>query len=288
MSAPARPPWLPDWAAMRRRAPEVPLDAGEGYLYLVADAHLGAPGARPADFLAMLAALERPRAVVFLGDLFQVWLALPRFWDAPTREVLAGFARLRHRGVPLVFVMGNREYFLPDDPAEAARRGLPFDHIVHEACILRWGGRRYVLTHGDVVNRRDSRYLRWRRFSRSRGFEAAFRALPGPVARGLSRYLERTLARSNREVKITYPRDELEAFADVMVPGLDGCYIGHFHRDETVAAPGGGGTLRIVPDWFSRKTVLRLDAAGREEAVAAPGGIAAGTAGTTTAGGSHA
>jgi len=28
------------------------------------------------------------------------------------------------------------------------------------------GGRRYGLTHGDLVNRRDAQYLRWRRFSR--------------------------------------------------------------------------------------------------------------------------
>lgn len=266
-----RPAWLPDWAGMRRRAAEIVLEAPDGYLYLVADAHLGAAQARPADFLAMLAGLEQARMVVFLGDLFQVWLALPRFWDADTRAVLEGFAALRARGVPLVFVMGNREYFLPGDPAEAARRGLPFDHIVHEACMVRWGDRRYTLTHGDVVNRRDTRYLRWRHISRSRAFEAGFRALPGPVARGLSRYLERTLARTNREVKVTYPRDELEAFAQAMLVDVDGCFIGHFHRDEVVDVPGEAGSLRIVPDWYSRKTVVRLHRDGRQETLSAPG-----------------
>jgi UDP-2,3-diacylglucosamine hydrolase len=264
MSTPA---WMPDWTALMRDAQTIALPEGPGYVYLVADSHLGDVRAPGPEFAAMLNGLPDARAVVFLGDLFQVWLALPKYWDAQARAVLDGFRALQAAGTRTVFVVGNREFFLPRSDAEARARGVPFDAIVPGAAVLTWAGRRYGLTHGDVVNRRDSQYLKWRRFSRGRGFEALFRAMPAALARRIAHRLERALSTTNREIKIQYPADELAAFAAAVLPGLDGFFIGHFHRDEAIGAPGQTATLRIVPDWFSRKAVVRLDAAGGVEQV---------------------
>ncbi len=252
------PSWTPDWRAMMAAAPEIQVPAGDGYVYLIADAHLGDPQGDTPRFLEALRTLVQPRLVVFLGDLFKVWLALPRYWDAQVREVLEGFARLRQQGAHIAFVVGNREYFLPRDPARASARGLPFDHIISEAATLTWNGRRYGLAHGDLVNRADRRYLLWRKFSRGRAFEAVFRTLPAPLASAIARYLEATMARSNLEYKVTYPLGELEAFAETVLEGLDGFFIGHFHRDELLRPVKQRGFLRIVPDWLSRKTLIRL------------------------------
>jgi UDP-2,3-diacylglucosamine hydrolase len=207
---------------------------------------------------------------VFLGDLFKVWLALPAFRDRQADALLAGFRRIRARGVPIWFVVGNREFFLPRDPGALPALGLPFDAVIHDAAVLAWAGRRYGLTHGDLVNREDSQYLKWRRLARSRGCEALFRAIPGPLARRIAIRLERSLAATNREIKIRYPRGELEAFAAAVLEGLDGFFIGHFHRDEEIALPGRPATLRIVPDWFSRRTVLRLHPDGTVEPLVFP------------------
>jgi UDP-2,3-diacylglucosamine pyrophosphatase LpxH len=215
----------------------------------------------------MLERLERPRVVVFMGDLFTVWLAPPKYREPVAQRVMDGFAALRSRGARTVFVVGNREFFLPRSPAEAQRWGLPFDAIVPGAAVLTWGGRRYGFTHGDLVNRRDAQYLKWRRLSRSRAFEALFRAMPAALARRIARRLERSLATTNREIKIQYPEDELRAFAQAVLPGLDGFFIGHFHRDEVIAAPGLSATLRIVPDWHARKVLLRLGEGGAVEYV---------------------
>lgn len=274
-----RPDWRtsfrPDWRAMLANAVDgdgedpgyqaLKLDGEQGYVYWIADAHLGDAKAPPAVFLDMLERLTDARVVVFLGDLFQVWLAYPHFWDNATREVLAGFARLREKGVKLVFVRGNREYFLPAGAARVSRRGLPFDAVVLEAGVLRWGKRRYGMTHGDLLNRNDTGYLKWRRFSRSAGFEFFFRVLPGFAARWLANRLEVLLSKSNREIKIQYPLEELEAFSALALPGMDGYFIGHFHREETIAISGQKGVLRIVPDWLSQRRVYRLDAKGNIE-----------------------
>jgi UDP-2,3-diacylglucosamine hydrolase len=274
--------WRPDWRALREQAlaiavpeaarpddappatgsPEAPPAGAQGHVYVIADAHLGDARAEPQEFLAMLGRLPEARMIVFLGDLFKVWLAPPKFWNAPVRGIMAGFARLRATGVPIVFVVGNREFLLPMDQATAARMELPFDWIVHGMCVLHWAGRRYGLTHGDLVNRRDWKYLHWRRWSRGRLVSALFRSMPAPLACALAARLEATLARTNMAIKIHYPANEVRAFAEALTPGLDGMLIGHFHRDETLPGVPGRGFLRIVPDWFSRKALLRIDADG--------------------------
>ena len=257
--------WRPDWQRLMAQAPELRLEADDGFVYLLADSHLGDERAPPEGFLAMLKRLPQARLLVLMGDLCKVWLALPKFWDRQAAALMAGLHALRARGVPIWFVVGNREFFLPRDACAAQRMGLPFDAIVPDAAVLRWGERRYGLTHGDLVNRGDAQYLKWRRLARSRAFEAVFRTIPGPLARRIARGLEQTLAGTNREIKIRYPADELQAFAATVLDGLDGFYIGHFHRDETIRAPGHAAALRIVPDWFSRKQVLRLARDGSSE-----------------------
>jgi UDP-2,3-diacylglucosamine hydrolase len=255
-------PWMPDWAALMKHALPIDLPPGDGYLYLIADSHLGDRRAPPGEFVAMLRGLERPRAVVFLGDLFTVWLAPPKYREPVAQEVLAGFQSLRDRGAYTVFVVGNREFFLPRSAAEAQRWGLPFDAIVPGAAVLTWAGRRYGLTHGDLASRHDLPYLKWRWLARSWPFEAAFRAMPAGLARRIARRLERSLATTNREIKIQYPAEDLQAFAQAVVPGLDGFFIGHFHRDEVIVVPGQTAALRIVPDWHARKVVLRVEVGG--------------------------
>ncbi|HKI99795.1 MAG TPA: hypothetical protein VKB51_15070 [bacterium] len=262
--------WQPDWQRLMAQAPVLQVPPGPGHVYLVADSHLGDHRAPPEGFLAMLEQLPDARLIVLMGDLWKVWLALPKFWDRQTRTLLEGLRALRARGVAVWFVVGNREFFVPPDAAAAQRMGLPFDVIVPDAAVLRWDGRRYGLTHGDLVNRHDAQYLKWRRLARSRGFAALFRAIPGPLARRIAQRLERTMASTNQEIKISYPAEELQAFAAAVLPGLDGFFMGHFHRDETIRLPGQSASLRIVPDWFSRKQVLRLDADGRSELLTFP------------------
>lgn len=276
--------WRPDWKAMMQRAPELALElpinadadadtgagAGGKYVYLVADSHLGDERALPEEFLAMLEGLPEAGLIVLLGDLFKVWLALPKFWEQSARELMAGLARIRKRGTRLWFVVGNREFFLPRQAGAARRMGIPFDEIVHEAAILQWEGRRYGMTHGDLANREDSQYLKWRKFSRGFLLEGLFRAMPGPVARGVAARLERMLASTNQEIKIQYPETELQAFAATVLEGLDGYFIGHFHREDVLTPSPGGPSLRIVPDWFSRRKVLRLRPDGVVETLEFP------------------
>ena len=253
---------IPDWEKMMAEAPALEGLEARGNLYIIADSHLGDRMAPTGEFFQMLESLPDPGTLIFLGDLFRVWLAMPKFWNRKTRKILRGFEALRQKNVRIVFVVGNREYFLPARQEQAERMGLPFDQIVHQACVLNWHSKKIGMSHGDTINRRDINHLRWQRFSRSRTMAIFFRLLPGKIASKLAEWIEFTLAGTNRAIKIQYPLDEIEAFGAAVLPGLDGFLVGHFHRDETLVIPGQKGFFRIVPDWHSRKALLRVEPSG--------------------------
>ncbi|MDH4225995.1 MAG: hypothetical protein OEW12_10155, partial [Deltaproteobacteria bacterium] len=244
------------WDELMEDAVSRPLE-GDGYLYLIADSHLGDSRAPEADFVAMLARLEKPVGVVLLGDLFKVWLAPPRFLNPKTALVLDSLQQCRAGGVWVALVVGNREFFVPTAPEKVAGWGLPFDVVADGALLVAWGGRRYGFTHGDLANRQDVRYLRWRRLARGSLLARLFGMLPGFAVRWISRRGEQALGATNREIKISYPRQEVEKFAQRVAKGLDGFFIGHFHKEGEVYPPE-GGVLRMVPDWFSTRKVGRL------------------------------
>lgn len=246
------------------KATVIDLADPSGFVYLLADPHLGHHKAPGGTFLHHLSQLPQARMLVLMGDLFMVWLAAPKFWDESIRAVIAGLATLREQGTRIVMVAGNRDYLLPRDGEKARSMGLPFDEVVHGAGLLHWGGRRIGITHGDLVNREDHQYLRWRHYSRSAPVSLLFRAMPGFAANALAKRLERSLAGTNREIKIQYPASELAAFAGVVTEAVDSFYIGHFHLDRIILPPQSRTPLRIVPDWLSSKSVLRIDAQGEE------------------------
>jgi len=256
------PFWMPDWVGMMSRAPEFTVPEGEGYVYLIADSHLGTTGTPTGEFFEMLEALPDARMVIFLGDLFRVWLAMPKFWDRHNRQIIYGFRRLQRTGVPILFVVGNREFFLPESPKAIRRRRLPFDFIASEACVLNLDGKRYGMAHGDMINRNDTRHLKWRRISRSKPMEWLFWMIPGWLARSIANQLEKALAKTNMEIKVQYPLDEIQAFAEAVIPGLERFFVGHFHREELLDTPGKPGSFVLVPDWFSRKMLYRLKGTG--------------------------
>lgn len=235
----------------------------QGYLYIVTDSHLDQTTAPYQEFIEMLDQLPAPHTLVCLGDLFKIWLALPKFWAAPHVQVMQAFQRLRDRQVKVIFVAGNRELLLPRKLEQGRQAYFPFTHLAHEDFYLTWGTQRYGFRHGDTINRLDKNYLLWRAFSHSRPFEMLFRGMPGPVARYIAHQIEALLSDTNQEFKMHFPAAEVERFAQTVLPEVDGYFVGHFHVDKLIQPPGHASFLRVVPDWLSQRTVLQIDPQGQ-------------------------
>ena len=74
--------------------PELNIADPDGNLYIVTDSHLDENIAPASQFVEMLGQLEDPHTVVFLGDLFVIWLAPPKFWTEMHRTVTVSYTHL--------------------------------------------------------------------------------------------------------------------------------------------------------------------------------------------------
>ncbi len=218
---------------------------------VLADLHVGQ---RPGDldrFLATLADIERRGAdeVVFLGDLFRALVGFPHFWDETMRRGLDGLAALRRAGTRIVMVEGNRDFFLD------ARALDPFRDACGPVHSFVAGGRRFLLEHGDLLNRRDRSYLFWRAVSKSAVARAWARVLPGRLARRVVFGAESRLKETNFSYRKSLPLTELTAAARRhFAAGVDVVLWGHFHRAWTLAE--GGREAHVVPGWLETGAVV--------------------------------
>jgi UDP-2,3-diacylglucosamine pyrophosphatase LpxH len=211
---------------------------------VVADSHLGQVDGDLERFAALTAEMVA-RGVgeaVFLGDLHRSLVGFERFWDDTIRTVLALLAELRRRGVRVVLIEGNRDFFLDAPELD------PFRDIVGSVHSFAAGGRRFLLEHGDLVNRRDRAYRFWRAVSKSRAARTWARLLPRWLARRLVSDTERRLAQTNFSYRRALPVDDLTAHARRhFAAGVDVVLWGHFHRSWLHTE--GGRQARVVPAW---------------------------------------
>ena len=237
----------------------------DGFLYIVTDSHLDESIAPAKEFVEMLLQLENSHTVVFLGDLFKIWLAPQKFWTELHRETMTGFQHLRDRGINIVFLAGNREMLLPRKLTDKWKKIIPFTHLSHGDFFLSWGGKRYGFIHGDTINYNDSQYLRWKALTHNIIFETFFRVIPGALARWIAGWIETMLVKTNQEYKVRYPAKEIQEFAESVLTEVDHYFVGHFHLDLEIKVEGSSGVLRIVPDWLSKRKILKLNIKGERE-----------------------
>jgi len=242
-----------------------PVPAG-GKLASVGDVHLdrGDPELEPC--LSFLDHLGRTsRRIVFLGDLFNVWLGRKELEQPHQAAVLAKLRALRASGVGIGYVEGNRDFRIAP-----VYGGDAIDDASCSGLAEEQGGTRLFAAHGDLVNVRDSRYRLWRAVSRSAPVWWLFNRLPATRRLRLAESLERRLRRTNVAYKQEFPEAALREFAaDILRRGFDVLVLGHFHveRDFPIGPPGPRGRAVVLPEWKGQRRHLEVDEKGRVEFV---------------------
>ena len=144
-------------------------------LLFVSDTHLSPERADILDrFIAFLREDAMAcRRLYILGDLFDFWHGDDERhspWLTPLIEALGA---LHRRGIEVYFMNGNRDFLLGK-----AFCGHTHMTLLPDPCVIDYGGRRILLSHGDQFCTLDRGYQLWRRLVHSRALQWLFLRLP--------------------------------------------------------------------------------------------------------------
>jgi UDP-2,3-diacylglucosamine hydrolase len=216
---------------------------------VLSDAHLQGPDDPAQDALiAWLDALALDE-LVLLGDLFHYWWGYPGSVWPPFQPVVQALGRCRARGIPVTLVPGNHDFAVGPVIEELGIR-------VRAPHLRKWGGKRYLLLHGDEAD--------W-----TTGYRLTRRLLRGPAFAGLMtrlgeergyRLLQRLAGTPGLVVEAYEPAlfEAQRAYAEDMLGSLaDVVVLGHVHRPRLLEAHS--GTIIQVGGWLCGRTWLRID-----------------------------
>jgi UDP-2,3-diacylglucosamine hydrolase len=224
-------------------------NTGSG-IALLADAHIGGPGGEAGPLVEQVDGLYDAgcRRLIVLGDLFQIWVADPRYETSEVRDVVAALERLRARGVRLDYIEGNRDFFVA-----GSGYARVFDSVGTELTFSS-GGIGYLVVHGDGLNDRDRQYLFWRWLSKSPLSRFLMFHLPRSIAQRLVQGTEQRLAGTNFKHKQRIPEEAIRRFGERRLGGdLDRLLLGHFHEPRRWQVAG--GEVLLLDAWFRTRAM---------------------------------
>jgi UDP-2,3-diacylglucosamine hydrolase len=214
-------------------------------MIIITDAHISTAADNHNAFFRMLAKIEKTNHdLVFLGDIFDLWIALPRYEEGIHRDFVS-WCRHQKQCRTIGYMEGNHEYYVVEERKEAfswSSDGPWWQDA--EGCLF---------VHGDQVNRQDRNYLAFRKLIKNKVSKRIMGCLPyGPQ---ISNWAKHALKQTNIEFRLGLPHPEIEAFAKARFrQGADIIFVGHFHQEYSWFDQE-SKALYALPDWFSSRKV---------------------------------
>lgn len=202
-------------------------------------------------------------AVFILGDLFEAWPGDDAAEEAGFEADCAAVLREAAAARPVFFMHGNRDFLVGD--ALMARCGAT---LLQDPTVLGFAGRRWLLTHGDMLCLEDTDYLAFRAQVRSAGWQQQVLQLPLARRRAMARELRAQSEARQAQGGPYADVDDAAAGEWLRAARATTMIHGHTHRPRDHEL--GAGRVRIVlSDWDlaaapPRAEVLRLDATGAQ------------------------
>ncbi|OOG60414.1 UDP-2,3-diacylglucosamine diphosphatase [Rhodanobacter sp. C03] len=196
-------------------------------------------------------------ALYILGDLVEVWLGDDDDAELPRR--IADATRAVHdAGVPVYFMVGNRDFLLGETFARRAGMTLLDDGTVHDI-----QGHPTLLMHGDVLCTDDVAYQAVRRQVRTPQWQAQVLSMPLEARRALATQAREDSRKHTGSTMESIMDVNAAAVADTMrKAGVMRLIHGHTHRPAVHAFELDGQPAEriVLGDWYEHGSVLRLTA----------------------------
>ena len=220
--------------------------SGSEFYVVVADAHLNGGDAAGAfsRLLARISELPRSCGAVFLGDIFDLWLALPGYESEEQKQFLT-WCRTEKERREIFFIEGNHEFYLTQTRKDC------FTAVSDSA--IRCGGTLFL--HGDRINRRDWKYFLLRTSIRNLAVRTLLRlAAPGGFGPGLCWKIRHGLHGTNLSNKKFFPeRDAAALLSEVSKQEITHVLSGHFHRRLSLTE--GACRLEVLPAYCAGEEI---------------------------------
>jgi UDP-2,3-diacylglucosamine hydrolase len=195
-------------------------------------------------------------ALYILGDLVEAWIGDDDDAELPRRIAQATRA-VRDAGVPVYFMVGNRDFLLGEAFAERAGLTLLDDGTVHDLY-----GTPTVLMHGDVLCTDDVAYQTVRRNVRTPEWKAQVLAMPLDARRAFAAQARKDSRAHTGSTQETIMDVNAVAVAEAMrQAGVSRLVHGHTHRPAVHHFDLDGQTAEriVLGDWYEQGSVLTID-----------------------------
>ena len=216
-------------------------------MILIADAHINSNRTTTHDFFQMLERIsETAYDVVFLGDIFELWIALDRYEDDNHRRFLS-WCRREKQTRSVGYVEGNHEFFLALEHSDCFTWCEPrFKHLEEK---------RLGFCHGDMINADDWKYRLFRILTKNRA--AKFLVEYMPLAPRAVRVIKEKMTNTNKE-RGYMPKDSVTRYADnTLCDTLPRIFTGHFHVDFSYGK--NEFSFYSLPDWMATGKITVYD-----------------------------
>ena len=200
-------------------------------------------------------------ALYILGDLVEAWIGDDDDAELPRRIATATRALSDH-GVPVYFMVGNRDFLLGEDFARRAGLHLLEDGTVHELY-----GRPTLLMHGDVLCTDDTAYQAVRKEVRTLPWKTQVLAMPLAARRAFAAKAREDSRAHTGSTMETIMDVNADAVADAMRQAeVDRLIHGHTHRPaiHQLALDGKPAERIVLGDWYEQGSVLKVTPGGVE------------------------
>ncbi len=226
--------------------------------YFISDIHLEDRHPQITDnFLRFMDAMApQADALYVLGDLFEVWIGDDI--RSPLHEnIIASFANLHAKGIPVYFIHGNRDFLI--GKKFAAQTGII---LLPDPMLIELYGRPVLLMHGDLLCTDDEAYQRFRRRVHNPIIQRLFLLLP--------KFIRRNIATSLRKKSQQYGQQVAPLIQDVNQQAVERSLLhyqtdtlihGHTHKPalHNFMLNGKPAKRIVLAAWHNGGEILRYD-----------------------------
>lgn len=226
-------------------------------LLLLSDLHVFGP--EDPLYLALLNLLRRRAGpgdtVVFAGDVFDVFVGDKKIFRNRYSEFIQAAQEAGERGVALHYIEGNHDFLV-----RRAFKDIAGMTIHSEQVSVTLDGKRFYVSHGDLVNRKDYGYRVLRAFFRSPLMKALVSVIPGKWLDQIGQSSSYQSRKSKPSLPKELPTDRMENLrriyrshaAERLAQGYDFVVMGHCHDLDEMWFNIGGRPGQYVNMGFPR------------------------------------